>query len=123
MMNENLSPGLCEVVMLYSVAIYDQLNRLTIGQSKEVVDAALEIGLFNPLLMRNKHGKFDEFELPHLGKKSSVYVVAVQAAYLIWNQRHMKNAYVPNSPLLRAADDGFRFWKMQQRPQSDDRAK
>ena len=100
--------------MFYAVACYERFNALTYEQCKEAADAAGNASLGYPLYSRDKNGKFPEFDIPHFGKKSSVFCAALMSAFLVWTQRVMQNNPLPGSTLLQAASDGLGLFDRKQ---------
>jgi len=99
--------------MWYAVDCYNHFDRLGFAATKEIGESASEFNQENPLLLRNKKGEFDQFELAHLGKRSGPYCVAAMSAVLVWTQRHLADNPLPDSALLAAANDGLIIWWMQ----------
>lgn len=97
----------CGAVMMYAASCYERFNALTFEQCQAAANAASEASQREPLFMRGKSGKFTEFDIPHFGWRSSVYVAAIMSAWLVWTQRVIQNFSLPTSTLLRAAADGL----------------
>ena len=76
--------ALLGAIRFYAASLYPVFENLGEVAAKEIAMAAEEANLKYPCWMRNEKGKFPEFELPHLGKKSSVYCIAAMSAYLVW---------------------------------------
>jgi len=49
--------------------------------------------------------------VPYFGKRSSVYLMALLSAYLVWAQKRAGIEPVPATPLMRAALDGYAVYK------------
>src|SRR5579859_1967358 len=108
---KDFDPALQMAVFWYVQDVYGHLGRLTETEMRQVADAAGEAICGYPCWMRDEHGQFPEFDLPHIGKKSSVYVIAVAVAILVWVQCHLTNNPLPDSPLLAVGLDGLKLWR------------
>ncbi len=108
---KDFDPALQMAVFWYVQDVYGRLGRLTDTEMRRVADAAGDAICTYPCWMRDEHGQFPEFDLPHLGKKSSVYVIAVAVAILVWEQCHLANNPLPDSPLLAVGLDGLKLWR------------
>jgi hypothetical protein len=107
-------PAVHGCLCFYSAAIYPIFNRLTRAECQTAVDAALDANMREPCLARNKAGQFSEFDIPHFGRKSGPYCVALMSAWLVWNQKVLADNPLPDSPLLAAAADGLHLWRSDQ---------
>ena len=101
-------------ISFYAASCYPTFERLGFDAAKEAADAAGEANSQYPCWQRDKKGQFPEFDLPHFGKRSSVFCIAVLCAFLVWTQKAAGNP-LPDSPLLAAAEDGWKLWKMEVR--------
>ena len=101
-------------IRFYSASLYPLFDNLGEVAAKEIAMAAEEANSRYPCWMRNAKGEFPEFELPHLGKKSSVFCIAAMSAYLAWTVLKA-GMELPDSPLLEAAQDGWQLWKMEKK--------
>ena len=108
-------PALYASLLWYSVGIYPVIERLGFEGFKPIAESADGALLLHPL-MRDKKGNFPEVELPEFGKKSIVFCTAVVSAFLVYSQRSVGIDELPNSPLLKAANDGYNLWKLENRP-------
>lgn len=101
------NPALTGAIMFYSASCFSVFNRLTFEQCQEAAEAAGEAAQHDPLWMRNKKGEFDQYDIPHFGKRSSVYVMAIMSAWLVWIQKKIYGYQLPDSPLLAASVSGL----------------
>jgi len=103
-----MDESLAGAVRFYSASCYSVFNQLTIKQGQEAAEAAGEAAEHAPLWMPNKKGEFDQYEIPHFGKRSSVYVMAIMSAWIVWlHKKIYEQPYLPSSPLLAASQDGL----------------
>ena len=58
-------------------------------------------------------GSDQRWEMPHIGKASAGKLLAVIAAYIVFKQREAGIEYLPDSPLLSAADSAYKLWKLE----------
>lgn len=106
------SAGWQAVLFWYSQAFYGVINTLGFDKAKEIVDAGSAVTLEYPLWMPEKDGKFKEFELPYIGRKSGPYIIAAQSAFLVWTQKQLANNELPDSPIFKACLDGLESWRL-----------
>ena len=104
-------PAMIGAVMFNAASCYEVFARLTPEQAKEAADFASEQSQRYPLWQRDAEGQFPTFEVPHFGKRSSVYLMALLSAYLVWAQKRAGIEPVPATPLMRAARDGYAAYK------------
>lgn len=102
-----IDPAAIGAMIFNSTACYEKFNTLTYEQCKEAADAASEASQRHPLFSREKNGKFAEFDIPHFGKKSSVFCAAVMTAWLVWVQKFLNGNPLPSGALLQASADGL----------------
>lgn len=98
---------LYSAIIFYSVSCFQIFNHLTYEQGQEAASAASEASQRNPLYLRNKKGNFDQYDIPHFGKRSSVYVMAILSAWIVWVQKKICGNPLPSSPLLEASGNGL----------------
>jgi hypothetical protein len=98
-------------VMFSSVGCYRRFATLTPAQAQEAADFASARSQEYPLWQRDAKGEFPTYEVPHFGKRSSVYLIALMSAYLVWMQKQAGVALVAPTPLLRAALDGYALYE------------
>lgn len=103
----NTDAVLYSAIMFYSVSCFQTFNHLTYEQGQEAALAASEASQRNPLWMRNAKGNFDQYNIPHFGMRSSVYVMAILSAWLVWMQKEIYGNPLPSSPLLEASENGL----------------
>ena len=103
-------PALHGCITWYSQSCYDHFDRLGFDAANEIAQVANDQNGKEPLLIRNKKGEFNQFELPYIGKKSGPYLVALMSAFLVWTQRQLVDNPLPDSPMLAAAHDGLKLW-------------
>jgi len=105
-----IDPAVHGAVMFYAADIYGHFNGLTYQQCREASEAANNASIRYPLFSRDKKGRFPEFDIPHFGKRSSVYCGAIMSAWLVWCNRVLADNPLPSSALLSAANDGLTLW-------------
>jgi hypothetical protein len=103
-------PALSPTIMFYSVSAYPVFERVGFDRSKEIVTQADQVLLENPL-SRNKKGEFDKFDIDEFGSVSVVFCAALVSAFLVWTQREAGIDYLPDSPFLSAANDGYNLYR------------
>jgi hypothetical protein len=108
----DFDPALQMAVFWYVQSVCDQLQRLSPGQARELAEAAGDACCSYPCWLRDEAGNFPEFELPHIGRRSSVYVIAVMVAYIVWVQCHLADNPLPDSPLLVIGRDALNTWRL-----------
>ena len=97
----------------YSQSFYNVIQSLGYDKAKEIAEAAGNFSLEYPLWMTDeKKGGFKQFDLPHIGEKSGPYLIAVQGAFLVWTQKQLTDNPMPDSPILKACEDGLRAWRL-----------
>jgi len=101
------NPALTAAIMFYSASCFSVFNHLTFKQCQKAAEAAGEASQRSPLWMRNAKGEFDQYDIPYFGKRSSVYVMAIMSAWLVWIQKKIYGYPLPDSPLLAASVDGL----------------
>jgi hypothetical protein len=105
-------PAMHGAIMFFSVSCYRQFATLTPAQCQEAADFASEQAQRYPLWMRDgKTGEFPQVDVPHFGTRSSVYLMAIMSAYLVWSQKKAGVESMPDSPLLDAAVMGYRLYE------------
>lgn len=103
------------VIFWYSQDCYSKFEQMGYDAAKEAADAASQFNQEHPLLMRDKHGKFPETDIPHFGVRSGPYAVALLSAFLVWaqhlsNEDDESNIHLPDSMFLKAAESGYQLW-------------
>ena len=107
-------------VMYYSMACYPVFARIGTEAAKEAADFCSERAMEWPLFERNKKGEFPQYDVPHFGKKSSVYCAAIMSAFLVWTQKAAGNP-LPDTDLLKAGEEGYMLWTAFKPNQEEDR--
>ena len=107
-----IDPAMIGSIIFNSVACYGVFDRLGFEKAKEAADACAEHSLRYPLWMRNEKGVFPTFDIPHFGPRSSVFCIAIQTAFLVWVY---KGKDLPSGPLMSAALDGYRLYKLEKK--------
>lgn len=107
MMTVSTDPAAHGAVLFYATDCYLKFNRLTYEQCAEAVNVAGEASMGYPLFNRDKDGKFPQFDVPHFGKKSSVFCAAIMGAWLVWQQCVLRDNPLPDNSILQAAKDGL----------------
>ena len=107
----HMDPAMVGAILFNSADCFAVFAKLTPEQAKEAAEFASEQSQRYPLWQRNAKGKFPEFDVPHFGKRSSVYLIALMSAYLIWAQKQAGIEPVPTTPLMRAALDGYAMFE------------
>ena len=100
-------PQMLGAIMYYSAACYPIFDQIGDDKAKEAANFCSQKSQEYPLWMRNKKGKFPEYDVPHFGKRSSVFCIAVMSAYMIWQQRKAGITEFPASVFLDAANMGW----------------
>jgi len=108
---EYCDPAMYGAITFDSVSCYEIFERVGFAAAKLAADAAGEASLRCPLWQRDAKGKFPEFVIPGFGRRSSIYVIAIQAAFLVWTQVKAGNP-LPESVFLKAALEGHKLWKL-----------
>lgn len=94
-------------ITFYSLSCFQIFNHLTYEQGQEAAEAASEASQRNPLHLRNSKGNFDQYDIPHFGKRSSIYVTAILSAWLVWIEKKIYGNPLPSSSLLEASENGL----------------
>ncbi len=113
------SPAWQGTLFWYSVSAYNFISGNDFDVVKGVVDAANEFNQHEPLHMPRKDGSFAKTVLPILGERSGPYLIALMGSFLVWTQMHLANNELPDSPLLKACEAGYNFWKLDVAKQSE----
>lgn len=95
----------------YSIDCYDKFEGMGAEKAEEAAKAAGDISLENPLLMRNKKGDFDKFEIPHFGTISGPYCAILMASFLVWSQIRAGIREFPTSVLLESSSQAYTQWE------------
>ena len=103
-------------IMFYACACYPRFEALGYAQAQEAADAASAACQEQPLLMADRKGKFPTVSLPYFGEVSGPKAIAVMSAFLVWV---CKGENLPDSPMLKAAHDGYLMWQMGTKPAFD----
>ena len=106
-----VDPAMVGAVMFHAAACYPILDRLTPEQAKEAAEFAGEQSLRYPLWQRNNRGEFPTYDVPHLGPRSSIFLIALMSACLVWSQKRAGIDPVPQTPLMKAATDGYALYE------------
>lgn len=107
-------PALLASVTFYSAGIYPRFDQMGFEAAKQAADFCGEWANEYPLWIRHttgflaKKSEFPQREIPGFGERSSIYAMAVMAAFLVWTQRKAGNE-LPGSELLEAADWGYKL--------------
>jgi hypothetical protein len=107
MITDPQDPALHSCLLAYSASIYPHFESIGEACSREAANFCSQWVQETPLC-RDPSGSFPERDIPHLGKRSVIYAVAVMTAFLVWMQ---KNQNLPQSPLLKAASEGYILYK------------
>ncbi len=113
MTGSRLSPNQAEAmsssILWYAVAIYKCLESASDATALEVANACQGISGENALhLLAN-----EKFELPQVGSKSSFWILAYMASYIVWKiSRAGPIRSLPDSPFLQSAYDAFRLYPL-----------
>lgn len=112
-------PALLTSITFYSAGIYPKFEQMGYAEAQKAAnfcsDWSNEYPLWTPQttgFFAKKSG-FPTREIPGFGERSSVYAMAVMAAFLVWTQRTAGNE-LPSSEMLEAADAGYKLcygWK------------
>lgn len=108
---DRIDPMMVGAVMFNSADCYGRFAALTPEHALEAADFASEQSQRYPLWQRDARGEFPTYEVPHFGKRSSVYLIALMSAYLVWMQKQAGIQTMPLTPLLRAAMDGYALYE------------
>lgn len=100
-------PALPGAITFYSAACYPIFDQIGEDKAREAADFCSQKSQEYPLWMRDKKGKFPEYDVPHFDKRSSVFCIAIMSAYLIWRQRKAGITEYPSSTFLDAANMGY----------------
>lgn len=95
-----------------AISIFDVFQAIGPDAARELAEAAGRASDAFPLELTDEKGKFAELDLPHVGRRSGLYCLAVMAAYIVWQIRQANQPYLPDSPLLKAADEAYRSWQL-----------
>jgi len=106
-----MDPMMAGAVMFYAADCYGRFATLTPAQAQEAADFASERSGEYPLWQRDKKGRFPTYDVPYFGPRSSIYLIALMSAYLVWAQKQAGIDSLPGSPLLRAALDGYALYQ------------
>lgn len=107
MSNSFEDAALTGAITFYSVGCYERFMELTGDQAQEAMDFAQEQSMVYPLWQRNEKGEFPQYDVPHFGIRSSVWLMALMSAWLVWMQKGAGIELLPDSPLLKAAECGY----------------
>ncbi len=77
--------------------------------AREAVDFCQKWSFEEPLWLPNKKGQFSQKEIPHLGKRSSIFAIAVLAAFLVWSQKGERQPAFESERWLQICYEGWRF--------------
>lgn len=106
------------ILFWYSMSFYDIIQSLGFDKAKEIAEAAGNYSLEYPLwVVDKKVNEFKQFTLPYIGEKSGPYLIAIQGAFIVWTQEQVTNNSLPDSPILKACEDGLRAWKLLREPE------
>ena len=109
------NPAITGMICFYSQWLYPIFERIGTDESQKLSEQASKISAENPLHCMGHEDK--TWELPHLGACSPGKVLAILPAYIVWFCKSSnKDALLPDSPLIQAADLGYKMWKMQISP-------
>ena len=104
-------PAMTGALTFFSVSCYERFATLTPAQCQEAADFASARSGEYPLWMRGKKGEFPQYDVPHFGTRSSVYLIALMSAFLVWSQKKAGIETMPDSPLLDAALMGYKLYE------------
>ncbi len=106
-----IDPAMVGAILFDSAHCYSVLATLTPEQAKEAADFASEQSLRCPLWERDaKTHQFPIYDVPYFGKRSSIYLIALMSAYLVWMQKQAGIQTMPQTPLVQAALDGYTLY-------------
>lgn len=107
-----VDPAMTGAILFNSADCYGRFAKLTPKQAREAADFASEQSQRYPLWQRDaKTRQFPTYDVPHFGKRSSVYLMALMSAYLVWVQKRAGIEVVAQTPLVRAAMDGYALYE------------
>jgi len=94
-------------IMFDAAACYEVFDRIGDVAAAEAAQAANEHNLQFPCWMPGTNGRFREFDIPHFGRRSSVFVLAIIAGYLVWISRRGNQPIPDDNGFLTAAAAGY----------------
>lgn len=111
-----VEPAMEMALMWYSCDIFNKFDALGDEKAKIAADFASKWSLEYPLWLREKDKKeFPQRDIPGFGKKSSVYAMAMMAAWLVWAMRDKPETYLAaagDNGFVKAAKQGYLMYKM-----------
>jgi hypothetical protein len=100
-------PAMHGAILFYAADCYPRFEQLGPDGAKAALEACSKWSMEYPLHLRDG-ADFPKREIPGFGLRSSIYAMALMSAYLVWA---CKNKNLPDSPLLKAASDGYALWR------------
>lgn len=112
----DFDPALHGAICFYANSCYPRFEELGYDRAKLSAEFCSTWAQEYPLWLRDdKTHEFPRRDIPGFGVRSSVFAMALAAAFLVWAQAKAGDnlAYTYGSPLLDAARDGFTLWQGQ----------